>query len=418
MPTGAAAFARSPRRLVAVVCAAQVLVQIGAFFWPALLPSMMPLWGLSNREAGWITAIFYGAYMVSVPVLVTLTDRVDPKRVYLFGVAATVVGHLMFALYADGFWSGLAMRALTGIGWAGTYMTGLKLLADRVDAKMMSRATAGHAASIGISGAISFACGDLIAGAAGWRIAFLTAAMSAAVAWLAVALIVPPQNRRAVPAKDGHSLYDFRPVLRNRSAMAYAIAYCVHTLEMSALRGWGVAFLAYVAASTDASAAIVLSPAIVATGLGLIGTAVSVAGNEAAIRFGRKRLIVTAMLASILIGGTIGFLGSTSYAVAAALMTIYSVVIWLDSSSLTAGTAGTAEPSRRGATLAVHSMLGYGGGFIGPLLMGWILDLSGGMSRAGWTIAFLSVALLTIFALVTFLVIRPRELEGDRRRGQ
>jgi MFS family permease len=63
-------------------------------------------------------------------------------------------------------------------------------------------------------------------------------------------------------------------------------------------------------------------------------------------------------------------------------------------------------------------MLGYGGGFIGPLLMGWILDLSGGMSRAGWTIAFLSVALLTIFALVTFLVIRPRELEGDRRRGQ
>ena len=49
------------------------------------------------------------------------------------------------------------MRALTGMGWAGTYMTGLKLLADRVDAKMMSRATAGHAASIGISGALSFA---------------------------------------------------------------------------------------------------------------------------------------------------------------------------------------------------------------------------------------------------------------------
>ena len=67
------------RRLVAVVCAAQVLVQIGAFFWPALLPGMIPLWQLSNSEAGWITASFYGAYMVSVPVLVTLTDRVDPS---------------------------------------------------------------------------------------------------------------------------------------------------------------------------------------------------------------------------------------------------------------------------------------------------------------------------------------------------
>lgn len=418
MAISSATFARSPSRLVALVCAAQVLVQIGAFFWPALLPGLMPLWKLSNSEAGWITASFYGAYMVSVPVLVTLTDRVDPKRVYLFGVAATVLGHLMFAYFADGFWSALVMRALTGMGWAGTYMTGLKLLADRVDAKMMSRATAGHAASIGISGALSFACGDLIAAVAGWRAAFFAAAISAAVAWLAVALIVPSQTTRATQSKDGQGLYDFRPVFRNRSAMAYAIAYCVHTLEMSALRGWGVAFLGYVAVTTGASAATVLSPAIVATGLGLIGTAASVAGNEAAIRFGRKRLIVTAMLASILIGGTIGFLGSASYAVAVVLITLYGVVIWLDSSSLTAGTAGTAEPSRRGATLAVHSMLGYAGGFVGPLLIGWTLDLSGGMSQVGWGMSFLSVAMLMVLALITFWVIRPRELEGDRSKGQ
>ena len=45
-------------RLVALVCAAQVLVQIGAFFWPALLPGMMQRWSLTNSEAGWITASF------------------------------------------------------------------------------------------------------------------------------------------------------------------------------------------------------------------------------------------------------------------------------------------------------------------------------------------------------------------------
>src|SRR5258705_8017050 len=174
-------------------------------------------------------------------------------------------------------------------------MTCLKLPADRVDGKMMSRAPAFHAASLAISGALSFATGDLIAGAAGWQAAFFAAAASAAVAWLVVALIVPSQSKRATPAKDGQGLYDFRQVFRNRSAMAYAIAYCIHTLEMSALRGWGVAFLGYVAVSTGAGAAAVLSPAIVATGLWLIGTAASVAGNEAAIRFGRKRLISTAM---------------------------------------------------------------------------------------------------------------------------
>jgi predicted MFS family arabinose efflux permease len=300
------------------------------------------------------------------------------------------------------------------MGWAGTYMTGLKLLADRVDAKMMSRATAGHAASIGISGALSFATGDLIASLAGWRAAFVAAAASAALAWLIVALIVPAQETRAVAAKTGQGLYDFRPVFRNSSAMAYAIAYCIHTLEMSALRGWGVAFLGYVAVKSGTGGSSVLSPALVATGLGLIGTFASVAGNEAAIRFGRKRLVVAAMLASIIIGATIGFAGTISYAVAVVMITVYGIVIWLDSSSLTAGTAGTAEPSRRGATLAVHSMLGYAGGFVGPLLVGWILDFFGGMSQIGWGMSFLSVAFLMALALLTFLAIRPRELEGDK----
>ena len=48
MAVSFAVFARSPARLVAVVCAAQVLVQIGAFFWPALMPGMMRIWNLSN----------------------------------------------------------------------------------------------------------------------------------------------------------------------------------------------------------------------------------------------------------------------------------------------------------------------------------------------------------------------------------
>jgi predicted MFS family arabinose efflux permease len=286
-----------------------------------------------------------------------------------------------------------------------------------VDAKMMSRATAGHAASIGISGALSFACGDLIATAAGWRAAFLAAAVSAAIAWILVAVIAPAQGKPFTASKGRQGLYDFRPVFRNSSAMAYAIAYCIHTLEMSALRGWGVAFLGYVAATTGAADAPLLSPAIVATGLGLVGTLASVAGNETAIRFGRKRLIVTAMLASILIGATIGFIGSMSYGVAAVLLTVYGIVIWLDSSSLTAGTAGTAEPSRRGATLAVHSMLGYAGGFVGPLLVRWVLDLSGGMSQLGWGLSFLSIAVLMGLALITFWVIRPRELEGDKGKA-
>jgi predicted MFS family arabinose efflux permease len=400
-------------RAIVFVCAAQVFVQIGAFFWPALLPGMMSRWSLTNSEAGWITAVFYAAYIVAVPVLVTLTDRIDAKRVYLAGVALTIAGHALFAAFADGFWSALAARALTGVGWAGTYMTGLKLLADRVDDRMMSRAVAAHAAGIGIAGALSFATGDLIAQFAGWQSAFLAAGVSAGLAWCMVAIAVPGRRAAPVPPRDGGMLFDFRPVFRNRSAMAYALAYCVHTLEMNALRGWAVAFLAYVAASTGAIGTLV-SPTLVATGLALLGTAASIAGNEAAIRLGRRKLIHAAMMGSIAIAAALAFAGTSSYALAVVLLMLYGAVIWLDSSSLTAGAAGTAEPSRRGATLAVHSTLGYAGGFVGPLAIGWVLDRAGGMSPAAWAAAFLLVAFLMVLALATFWFMRPRELAGDR----
>ena len=225
---------------------------------------------------------------------------------------------------------------------------------------------------------------------------------------------MPGSRQHLVPAKSDGALFDFRPVFRNRSAMAYAIAYCVHTLEMSALRGWGVAFLGFVALEADSSDAM-LSPAGTLTILGLAGTLTSVLGNEAAIRLGRRRLIFLAMAASAACAILLGFFGSQSYPFAVALMLIYGPIVWLDSSSLTAGTAGTAEPSRRGASLAVHSMLGYIGGFVGPLAVGWVLDLRGGMSPAAWASAFTMVAMLILLALAAFLIMRPSALAGHRR---
>jgi dipeptide/tripeptide permease len=108
--------------------------------------------------------------------------------------------------------------------------------------------------------------------------------------------------------------------------------------------------------------------------------------------------------------------GSTGYWLAVVLVVAYGMIIWLNSSSLTACDAGAADPARRGATLAVHSMLGYAGGFVGPLAIGWTLDLAGGMSRLAWGLAFAVVAALTALVLVVFVVLRRKELHGDRGR--
>jgi len=390
---------------------AQVCAQIGAYTWPALLPELIAAWHLTNGEAGWITGLFYAAYTLSVPILVTLTDRIDPRTIYLTGVGLTVLSHWGFAAFADGFWSAAAMRALAGVGWAGTYMTGLKLLADRVDPVLMSRAVAGHAASIGVAGSLSFLFAGALDRALGWQATFVASGIAALIGWLIVLIWAPPGER--TPAHDGGALFDFRPVLRNRSAMAYALAYCAHTWEMNALRGWVVAFLAYVSVATGDGRAWV-GPTVVATGMGFIGTWTSVAGNELSIRLGRQRLVRLAMLSCAVMAAGIGFLGARSYPLAAALVLAYGVLIWLDSSSLTAGAAGSADPRRRGATLALHSMAGYAGGFVGPIVIGWILDRAGGMSPAAWGLAFLHIAVIGLLGRLAFVALAPRDLVGDR----
>ena len=79
----------SPKKVMLVICVAQLLSQMGAYTLPALLPTFISEWSLSNSEAGWLTGIFYGAYMISVPFLVPLTDRIDPRKIYVSSVFMT-----------------------------------------------------------------------------------------------------------------------------------------------------------------------------------------------------------------------------------------------------------------------------------------------------------------------------------------
>jgi predicted MFS family arabinose efflux permease len=402
----------APSRGVLAVCAAQACAQIGAFGVAALVPTLIDEWSLSHTEAGWIGGIYYAAYTLAVPLLSSLTDRVDARRIYLGSVALTAVAFAGFAGLAGGFWSALAFRALMGVGWAGSYMPGLKALSDVAEGPQQSRAVAAHAAAVGVSGALSFGVAGAVGAWLGWRWALVPGALGAALAFAIVFLGLPARAPHDA-AGASRALLDFRPVLRNRSALAYSLAYAVHTWEMSALRAWVVAFLTF-AAGRNPAAWTPIAPATVASLMGLLGVWASVWGNELAIRLGRRRFILGALLASAAMAAGIGFGAALPYAAAAALVLVYAVLIWSDSSSLTAGSAGSAEPGRRGATLAVHSTLGYAGGFLGPLAFGVTLDLAGGADVLGWGLAFGHVTLALIAGALAFMWLRPADLAGDR----
>ncbi len=394
-----AAFRPGSSGFVAAMVAAQVLTQIGAFTLPALLPSYIERWHLSKTEAGWLVGVFFAAYVPAVPVLLALTDRVPTRRVYLAGAGLTALSHLGFALLADGFWTGLVMRAVAGVGWAGAYMPGLKAISDPLEGAAQSRAVSWHAAGVGVAGAASFAAASLFDALGGPGAAFLFGAAAAAAAFAIAAVAMP----RALPPRPAEAprgaLLDFRPVLRNRRAMAWIVGYTVHTWEMAALRAWGVTFLAATAARLG-TPEWMPSPAVLFTAAGLVGIAVSITGNETAQRHGRARVVLWAMTAAAGLSLATGWTAGISPALAAAAVLLWNAAIYLDSSALTAGTVQASEKHLRGATMGLHSMAGYAGGFLGPLGVGLVLDLSGGDGVLGWGLAFGHLTAVTLAGLV------------------
>jgi MFS family permease len=174
----------------------------------------------------------------------------------------------------------------------------------------------------------------------------------------------------------------------------YIFGYAVHCWELFGSRSWLVAFIVFaqglqLSGGTGAPGWSAVTIAAVAN---LFGPAASIYGNELAMRHGRERVIWKAMLASGALTCVLGFVSFLPMYALAGLIMLHMCLIMGDSSALTAGVVTRANERIRGATMAVHSMLGFGAGFVAPLVFGVVLDLAGGKSSPlAWGLAFSSL---------------------------
>ena len=371
---------------------------LGIFTFPALMPEFIIKWNLSNTEAGWIAGILLGGYALSVPILVSLTDRIDARLIYIFSAILTATALFGFAYFASGFWSAFLLRLVAGIGLAGTYMPGLRILVDRYGDGKLARAIAFYTACFSLRTAISFFYSGEVALAFGWVIAYKIAGSSAIASAVTVYFLMEKKIPQIAGIKT--KLLDFRPVLRNRIAMGYILAYFAHSWELFAFRSWLVAFLFY-SLTFQGEPDVLIIPTVAATLSALVAMVASICGNELAGRYGRRRMLIIFLFSSGILALFIGFLATLPYWIVVILVVLYAGLIQLDSAVLTAGTVFAAEKGRRGSTLGVYAFVGFGGGALGPLVVGMILDASGGgTTTTSWGLAFASLGLVAFLGPV------------------
>jgi len=391
----------SAARHIAWMCAAHVVSMPGFAAYSTLLPRLQQEWETNNSQAGFVSGAFFAGYMAAVPLLTGLTDRVDARRVYFFSCVMLTIALGAFALLAQGFVTAALCQAAVGAGFAGTYMPGLRVLTDNTSGPAQSRAVSFYTAIFGLGTSVSIVVSGLVADTWGWRTAFATAAIGPVIAAAMVSLGMPPSHCHAGPPVRGAPLLDFRPVLRARPVWPYILGYAVHCWELFGSRSWLVAycFFAQGAQVQGNFSPWLWSPVAIAAIANLPGPPASIVGNEFALRLGRGRLIASVMIVSGILTGVLGFVSHLPWFAIAGLAMLHMTLVMGDSSALTAGMVMNSPPEARGATMAIHSMLGFGAGFASPLVFGAVLDLAGGNASAtAWSAAFVTLGAGAVIA--------------------
>lgn len=377
-----------PRRLVFLLCFAEMLSMAGFAAYPAFLPTLRQDWAMSGTEAGFIGGAFFFGYMLAVPFLSGITDRIDARTVFAGSCLLAAAGTAGFAWLAGGVMSAALLQAVAGAGLAGTYMPGLKALTDRlagqIEERRQARYIAFYTATFGIGTSLSL----LLAGSLGqllpWQLSFALLALgpltAAVLAWILLAPLVPRG------AADAPWLPNFPRVLAEPALRPFLGGYAAHCWELFGLRSWLVAFIAFAYGASTASTPS-LTPAEAAAAINLIGLPASILGNEAAGLVGRRRWIAGIMAASGLLCWLAGLSAAWPGWLMLTVLGLYFAVIMGDSAALTAGMIAATPINQRGAAMALYSFLGFGAGFISPLVFGATLDATQSSPYA-WTLAF------------------------------
>ncbi|MGE5255792.1 MAG: MFS transporter [Hyphomicrobiales bacterium] len=374
------------------MCLAETLSMTGFAAYPAFLALLRDTWSLSNSEAGLIGGAYFAGYMTAVPLLSTLTDRIDARRIYIGSCLLAAFSNIGFAVLAHGVFLSAFFQAMAGAGLAGTYMPGLKALTDRVAGPRQGRYIAFYTSTFGVGTSLSLLLAGWLGRMVSWEAAF---GLLAAGPFLAASLVLF-ELHPLDPSPSGGTrpgLLRSFAVLRDRAVLGYVLRYGVHCFELFGLRSWMVAFILF-AYGLAPSGHPLLGATEAAALINFLGIPVSILGNETAMRLGRPRYIPWVMMASGSLAWVAGFSSTWPWWIMLMLLAIYFIAIMSDSAALTAGLVEATPPNARGAAMAVYSFAGFGGGFVAPLVFGAVLDLTGGKANVlAWGLAFGSLGI-------------------------
>ena len=365
----------------------------------AALPIIQDEWGLSNTQAGAIFSAYLAGYAVSALFVIPLTDRVAPATVFTVSALVTVSANIAFPFVANDMYTASVLRVVSGLGFVGIYMPGLRIISERF-------ANSGKGAAMGYYVTASYAANAVSLSLTGalmthyeWRDAFLVLAL---ISVLSIPLAYSvTRGEKTTRASTSTGLLNLR-VIKNRTTGAFVLGYSLHAMELYAVRVWLPGLLAAVLVAGGEGTTEATIKAATVGGIALAAGSVGpIIGGAISDRYGRAQtaavIFALSGACSWIIGWTIGF----PWPVVVGISIIYGWAISADSSIYSTAVTESAKPGDLGSTMALQAFLGFMGGVVGPILVGGVLDMF--PEHLEWKMGFSAVGMMAVVSIPVLL---------------
>lgn len=204
----------------------------------AAMPLLLGEWHAQNTEGGIVFAAYQLGYVVSVLVLLPLTDRIRAGVVIAFCAVATSLSFILFPLLATNVLSASLLRFFAGLGLAGIYMPGVRIVSAAAPPARRGLMVGAYVAAFYLGAALSLWATGLLLPTFGWRGAALILGAASA---LALPLAIVSTRGLEAPLR-GRAHLDMA-VLRDGPVRRNILAYTGHSWELYVSRGWLAAFM-------------------------------------------------------------------------------------------------------------------------------------------------------------------------------
>ena len=178
--------------------------------YPTAIPILKAEWSLTNTDAGFIYFAFYVGYVVASAVLTGATDYFSARTIYLFSAAWLGLTNLMFPFFAEGLWTAALLRCACGVGLAGVFGPGLRIVAEHSSPGMRAKMVSGFAFFFTFSVSVSMFLTGYLLPDFGWRFTFATGSLGPVIGIFMVLIWVPDPGREEPGSGEKFAFPDCR----------------------------------------------------------------------------------------------------------------------------------------------------------------------------------------------------------------